>query len=100
MGAKKKAQAALHFYPDVSEDALPFARRRHARRKRRRLAAVRLCAHNVSDDDSDGVAQPADDFDTVTDEVQRWATLDNKIIAEYRDDAGIVNEVMSPPHLI
>ena len=35
-----------------------------------------------------------DDFDTVTDEVQRWATLDKKIIAEYRDDAGIVNEVM------
>jgi hypothetical protein len=35
-----------------------------------------------------------DAFDTVTDEVQRWATLDKKIIAEYRDDAGIVNEVM------
>ena len=36
--------------------------------------------------------QLSDDFDTVTDEVERWSKLDKAKIREFRDDDGIVNE--------
>jgi hypothetical protein len=36
--------------------------------------------------------QAGDDFDTVTDEAQRWSSLDKATILKHTDSAGIVNE--------
>lgn len=47
---------------------------------------------NLSDDDDeDDVPAPADS-DAVTEEAERWATLDKTIVREFTDDDGIVNE--------
>ena len=34
----------------------------------------------------------ASDFDAVTEEMSRWATLDKSIISEFTDSDGLVNE--------
>lgn len=55
---------------------------------------------NLSDDDSDDNASgaPEPEYDTVTDEATHWAELDKKIILEFRDDSGIVNEFVLVYH--
>ena len=49
---------------------------------------------NLSDDEDNlnSPAEPAANFDTVTDEAARWANLDKQKIREYLDKDGIVNE--------
>ena len=54
---------------------------------------------NLSDDEDDAPAVAPADFDTVTEEAERWADLDRKIIREYRDDDGIANEFALMYHL-
>ena len=44
------------------------------------------------DEDEGGGAAHGEDYDTVTDEAARWASLDKTTVGEYRDEAGIVNE--------
>ena len=51
------------------------------------------------DDDDDAPALLTDDYDTVTEEAARWAALDKKIIREYTDDEGLVNEFALMYHL-
>ena len=48
---------------------------------------------NLSDDEDESTTTPPGEvFDSVTDEAQRWASLDKTKILEFRDSAGIVNE--------
>ena len=59
--------------------------------------AANSLVRNDSDDEGDGPTSSWSrtfglDFDTVTDEADRWAKLDRVTIREFRDDTGIVNE--------
>ena len=47
---------------------------------------------NISDEEEEAVVDISVPFDTVTDEVERWSTLEKNIIREYRDDSGVLNE--------
>ena len=55
---------------------------------------------NLSDDDDDDApALLTDNSDAVMEEAVRWEALDKKIIREYTDDDGIVNEFALMYHL-
>jgi hypothetical protein len=57
-------------------------------------ASTSLVRHDSEDSEDEAEEARLDDpnFDTVTDEAARWANLDKKLVKEFRDDDGIVNE--------
>jgi hypothetical protein len=61
------------------------------RKQQKTSAASSSLVRNESDDEDDGPTTTAHN-DVVTDEAERWEQLDKKIIREFRDDEGIVNE--------
>jgi hypothetical protein len=60
------------------------------RKKKKSAAGGSSLLRNLSDDDEEVAG--TSDFDTVTDEAERWSKLDKKIVSEFKDDDGIVNE--------
>ena len=54
--------------------------------------SISLVRNDSDDEDGDAAMQAWGDFDTVTDEAQRWSSLDKATILEHTDSAGIVNE--------
>jgi hypothetical protein len=54
--------------------------------------SMSLVRNDSDDEDGDAAMQAGDDFDTVTDEAQRWSSLDKATILKHTDSAGIVNE--------
>jgi hypothetical protein len=54
--------------------------------------SMSLVRNDSDDEDGDAAMQAWGDFDTVTDEAQRWSSLDKATILEHTDSAGIVNE--------
>ena len=57
------------------------------------MQKVKTFVRGDDEDEGGPAGAHGDDFDTVTDEAMRWASLaDKTTVAEFRDEAGVVNE--------